>query len=79
MRTLTRPIQETDDGKGFKPIGFDFDNSFTGVYDGSYHLITNLFINRPNEYVGLFGFIKVGKNKLLEKLMCEIFNGFGYR
>ena len=50
-----------NDGKGFKPIGFDFDNNpFTGVYDGSHHLITDLFINRPDQYVGLFGYIDGG-------------------
>ena len=39
------PIQEIgNDGKGFKPIGFDSENSFIGGYDGSHHLITELLL-----------------------------------
>jgi hypothetical protein len=57
-----------DDGKGFKPIGFDYDNSFSGGYDGSNHLITDLFINRPDQNVGLFGYIQGGQGQVVSKV-----------
>jgi hypothetical protein len=45
------------DGKGWKPIGFDGSNSFTGSYDGNGYLIAGLFINRPGiTGIGFFGF-----------------------
>ncbi len=41
--------------RGFKPIGSD-EKTFGGKLDGNNHIISNLFINRPNDdYVGLFG------------------------
>ncbi len=52
------------DGAGWSPIGYylyegDYNNSFTGSYDGQGHTIDNLYINRPNEdkQQGLFGII----------------------
>lgn len=40
-------------GAGFKPIG-----SFSGLFDGNGHTISNLYINRPSEEnVGLFGVV----------------------
>jgi len=42
--------------KGWEPIG-DFDNPFSGTYDGNNRRIRNLTINRPGEEdVGLFGY-----------------------
>ena len=42
-------------GAGWSPIG-NYDNSFTGSYDGQGHSISSLFINRSTGvYVGLFG------------------------
>lgn len=43
-------------GKGFVPIG-DYDNKFTGHFDGKGHKITNLYINLRDvaSYTGLFG------------------------
>ncbi|WP_017461806.1 YDG domain-containing protein [Dyella ginsengisoli] len=45
-------------GAGFNPVGFassDASGSYKGVFDGLYHTITGLTINRPTEdYVGLF-------------------------
>ncbi len=48
--------KELNNGEGFSPIGVGSSNSFRGVYDGGYHKIENLTINRPNKnYQGLFG------------------------
>jgi hypothetical protein len=45
-----------NDGKGFKPA------RLTGSFDGGGHIISNLYINRPDEYhVGLFGFAERAK------------------
>ena len=44
-----------NDGSGFEPIG-DFDNTFSGSYDGDGHVISGLYINRDEmPIVGLFG------------------------
>ncbi len=41
-------------GLGFQPVG-DFFSPFIGDFNGNYHTINNLYINRPSqEYVGLF-------------------------
>jgi hypothetical protein len=63
--------------KGWKPIGSEsyydystntkYDFSFTGIFNGNSHKITNLWINRPNEnYVGFFGFIEGAQIRNLE-------------
>ena len=47
-------------GAGFAPIGTD-SNPFSGVFDGQGHVVSSLYINRPNEdYAGLFGAVGVG-------------------
>ena len=53
-----------NDGRGWVPIGqssgfgFHEAESFRATFDGSGHVISNLFIDRPDESViGLFGFI----------------------
>lgn len=48
-----------NNGKGFDPIG-SLEKPFTGVFNGSGHRITNLYINRSNGIVGLFSYIKTG-------------------
>lgn len=55
------PIKvELTTGKGFKPIG-KFDSEFMGGFYGRNKIISNLYINRPDEDdVGLFGSIKSG-------------------
>ena len=46
---------EWDDDKGLTPIGNET-TPFTGQYDGLSGVITNVFINRPDEdYIGFFG------------------------
>ncbi|MFB1064827.1 hypothetical protein [Natrinema sp. H-ect4] len=47
-----------ENGKGFNPIGSD-NTAFTGLFDGGDSIISNLYIDRPNEdNVGLFKNIK---------------------
>jgi hypothetical protein len=47
-------------GKGWQPIGTS-DDLFTGSFDGQGYEISNMFINRPDEYlVGLFGAVDAG-------------------
>ena len=45
--------QNWNGGEGFPPIG-DFSQGFRGTYDGAGYTITNLHMNRPNSYCGLF-------------------------
>ena len=40
-------------GLGWLPIG-DQLNSFAAIFEGNNHTISNLYINRPSDYVGLF-------------------------
>ncbi|MEP4534175.1 MAG: Ig-like domain-containing protein [Cyclobacteriaceae bacterium] len=44
-----------NDGKGFSPIG-NYNNPFSGSYDGGGHTISGLYIDRPDQnYVGFIG------------------------
>ncbi|RXJ96788.1 hypothetical protein CRU94_01370 [Arcobacter sp. AHV-9/2010] len=43
-------------GLGWNPIG-DNTNKFIGTFDGKGFTISDLYINRPSTYVGLFGYI----------------------
>ena len=53
-------------GKGFKPI-----RRFTGKFDGKYHKIVNLYINRPNkDNVGLFSII-IWRDKRFRNRKCN--------
>ncbi|MFA5418274.1 MAG: T9SS type A sorting domain-containing protein, partial [Bacteroidales bacterium] len=46
-----------DTGFGFSPIGNGTD-TFTGNYNGNYHTITGLYINRPaKDDIGMFGYV----------------------
>ncbi|MBN2747060.1 MAG: hypothetical protein JXR34_10070, partial [Bacteroidales bacterium] len=48
-------------GAGFSPIGSgDYPNRFSGNYNGQNHLISGLYINSSNNFVGLFGYIDAG-------------------
>jgi len=42
-------------GAGFTPIG-NISARFTGTFDGLGHVVSHLTINRPTNYVGLFGY-----------------------
>ncbi len=48
-----------DSGKGFEPIG-DISNVFKGSLDGGGYRITNLWIDRAEDYIGLFSSIRGG-------------------
>ena len=53
--TLDKNIDLT--GKGWTPIGTDYDNSYTGTFDGGGHTITGLTFTTNDEYAGLFGYL----------------------
>ena len=53
--TLDKNIDLT--GKGWTPIGTDYDNSYTGTFDGAGHTITGLTVTTNDEYAGLFGYL----------------------
>ena len=42
-------------GDGFEPVGDDI-NSFTGSFDGDEYEISDLYINRAENFLGLFGY-----------------------
>lgn len=60
--------------EGFTPIG-SVSTPYKGTFDGQEHIISNLYINLPEqEYVGLFGVLNNGayiKNVVMDEL-CEI-------
>ena len=53
--TLDKNIDLT--GKVWTPIGTDYDNSYTGTFDGGGHTITGLTFTTNDEYAGLFGWL----------------------
>ena len=53
--TLTADIDLT--GKGWTPIGTDYDNSYKGTFDGGGHTITGLTFTTNDKYAGLFGWL----------------------
>ena len=53
--TLDKNIDLT--GKVWTPIGTDYDNSYTGTFDGGGHTITGLTITTKDQFVGLFGYL----------------------
>ena len=52
--TLTDNIDLT--GKEWTPIG-DYDNRYTGTFDGGNHTITGLTVTTSDQYAGLFGYL----------------------
>lgn len=67
--------QNWNDGEGFYPIGSDDDSTFSGSYVGDDHVISNLYINRSNEYVGLFGYADKAYINHLSVLNANIIGG----
>ncbi len=67
-----------NDGAGFIPIGNEqLDWVFRGHYDGQDHLISNLYINRPEESeIGFFGF---AEGAYISNLNLEDFQITGYQ
>ena len=53
--TLDKNIDLT--GKDWTPIGTDYDNAYTGTFDGGGHTITGLTVTTNDEYAGLFGYL----------------------
>ena len=53
--TLTADIDLT--GKDWTPIGTDYDNSYTGTFDGGGHTITGLTVTTNDQHAGLFGYL----------------------
>ena len=53
--TLTADIDLT--GKVWTPIGTDYDNAYTGTFDGGGHTITGLTVTTNDQYAGLFGYL----------------------
>jgi len=69
------PTRTWFEGKGFSPIG-ELGIPFKGSFDGNYHSISNLFINRSNySIVGLFGSMSAGYVRNLTLVNCSI-NGY---
>ena len=58
-------IKDWDNGKGWSPIGNSTYNFFTGVYNGQNFTISNLYINRDVDYIGLFGNVEGSNAKLI--------------
>ncbi|WP_304033677.1 hypothetical protein [Ruminococcus bromii] len=51
---------QSDSLRKWNPIG-NYDNSFTGKFDGGHHTISGIYINNPNaDNVGLFGYTRGG-------------------
>ena len=65
--TLDKNIDLT--GKSWTPIGTDYDNSYTGNFDGGGHTITGLTVTTNDENVGLFGYL--GKAGTVKNVVME--------
>ena len=77
--TLTADIDLT--GKGWTPIGTDYDNSYTGTFDGGGHTIKGLTVMTNDQYAGLFGDLgEAGtvKNVVMEGVQITNNHGSGY-
>ncbi len=57
--------------EGWEPIGND-SNSFEGRFNGRGHIISNLYINRSDDNVGLFGRIEGAEIKNLGIVSCAV-------
>ena len=77
--TLTADIDLT--GKGWTPIGTDYDNSYKGTFDGGGHTIKGLTFTTNDKYAGLFGRLgEAGtvKNVMMEGVQITNNHGSGY-
>ena len=74
---LTADIQmEDEDNERFQPIGTTA-VLYTGTFDGQLHTISNLVIDRPDQYTGMFGCVGGGvviENFVLDNT-CSISGG----
>ena len=70
--TLTEP---------WTPVGTDYQNPYTGTFDGNNHTIRGLTVTGSNEYAGLFGYIGSGgtvKNVKLVNVQITSDHQYGY-
>ena len=68
--TLDTDIDLT--GKDWTPIGTDYDNAYTGTFDGGGHTITGLTVTTNDQYAGLFGYLgKFGKFCTVKNVVME--------
>ena len=81
--TLDKNIDLT--GKSWTPIGTDYDNSYTGTFDGGVHTITGLTVTTNDEYAGLFGYLgnfnngaATVKNVVMEGIQITCNHRLGY-
>ena len=77
--TLDKNIDLT--GKGWTPIGTNYDNSYTGTFDGGGHTIKGLTVTTNDQFVGLFGSLgEAGtlKNVVMEGVQITNNHGSGY-
>ena len=76
--TLDKNIDLT--GKGWTPIGTDYDNSYTGTFDGGGHTITGLPLRQNDQFAGLFGWLNragMVKNVVMEGIQITSNHMFG--
>ena len=76
--TLDKNIDLT--GKSWTPIGTDYDNSYTGTFDGGGHTITGLTVTTNDQFVGLFGYLNSAgtvKNVVMEGIQITSNHMFG--
>ena len=80
--TLDKNIDLT--GKVWTPIGTDYDNAYTGTFDGGGHTITGLTVTTNDQYAGLFGYLgnfgKFGtvKNVVMDGIQITCNHRLGY-
>ena len=76
--TLTADITLTGE---WTPIGADYNNAYTGIFDGNGKTITGLTVTTSDQYAGLFGYIGSGgkvKDVTLENVQITSDNSSGY-
>ena len=76
--TLTENINLTD--MEWTPIGTNYNNAYTGIFDGNGKTITGLTVTGSDQYAGLFGRIGSGgtvKNVVLEGVQITSDNSLG--
>ena len=76
--TLDKNIDLT--GKGWTPIGTNYDNSYKGTFDGGGHTIKGLTVTTNDQFVGLFGYLNragMVKNVVMEGIQITSNHMFG--
>ena len=74
---ITLPAVPADQSN-WTPVCSDYDNPYTGTFDGGNHTITGLTVTTSDRYVGLFGCIGSGgkvKDVTLKDVQIESDNG----